>query len=144
MTNQNPNDPSFVNPLGRWDYGPWVQPPWPVQKQPITLPDGTKVPNVPKLSATMEYFADTPLVNGAAYPTLTVSPKAYRFRSAQRGQRPHVEPAALAGGPDLRLRDPRVRQGSQDAALRRQRLAGRLADARRSPGRSTRSGARRP
>ena len=51
-----------------------------MKKKPITLPNGTQVPNVPDLSATMEYFADTPLVNGTAYPTLTVSPKAYRFR----------------------------------------------------------------
>ena len=29
---------------------------------------------------TMEAFHDTPLVNGKAYPTLTVDPKTYRFR----------------------------------------------------------------
>ena len=28
----------------------------------------------------MEQFNDTPIVNGTAYPTTTVDPKAYRFR----------------------------------------------------------------
>ena len=28
----------------------------------------------------MEAFQDTPVVNGTAYPTVTVDPKAYRFR----------------------------------------------------------------
>lgn len=28
----------------------------------------------------MEQFNDTPIVNGTAYPTVTLQPKAYRFR----------------------------------------------------------------
>jgi FtsP/CotA-like multicopper oxidase with cupredoxin domain len=80
MTNQNPNDLAGANALGRWDYGPWFWPPWPVANAPITLPDGTVVPNVPDLSMTMEAFHDTPVVNGTVYPYIDVQPKAYRFR----------------------------------------------------------------
>jgi FtsP/CotA-like multicopper oxidase with cupredoxin domain len=80
MPNQNPNDLAGINPFGRWDYGPWFWPPWTVTNKPITNPDGTVTPNLPKLSMTMEAFHDTPLVNGKAYPTVTVDPKAYRFR----------------------------------------------------------------
>ncbi|MDQ5988012.1 MAG: hypothetical protein CSYNP_03765 [Syntrophus sp. SKADARSKE-3] len=57
-----------LNPAGRWDYGPWVWPP-----SPATLA-------LPVLSITPEAFMDTPVVNGAAYPYLTVEAKAYRFR----------------------------------------------------------------
>lgn len=38
------------------------------------------MPGVPYNSMGMESFNDTPLVNGTVYPTLTVEPKAYRFR----------------------------------------------------------------
>jgi FtsP/CotA-like multicopper oxidase with cupredoxin domain len=80
MPNQNPNDIAGVNSVGRWDYGPWFWPPWPVTNQPITQQDGTKVPNLPNVSMTMETFMDTPVINGTAYPVLAVQPKAYRFR----------------------------------------------------------------
>ncbi len=80
MPNQNPNDIGGVNPLGRWDYGPWFWPPWPVANGPINYPDGTKVPGVPNISMGMENFNDTPMINGTAYPFLGVQPKAYRFR----------------------------------------------------------------
>ncbi len=39
-----------------------------------------QIPGTPNISSGMEQFNDTPLVNGTAYPTLTVEPKAYRFR----------------------------------------------------------------
>ncbi|AJE02689.1 multicopper oxidase domain-containing protein [Geobacter pickeringii] len=81
MPNQNPNDLAGVNPVGRWDYGPWFWPVWPVTNPPITNPvTGMVYPNVPNLSMTMEAFHDTPVVNGTAYPSLTVQPKSYRFR----------------------------------------------------------------
>jgi FtsP/CotA-like multicopper oxidase with cupredoxin domain len=67
MPNQNPNDLSGANPLGRWDYGAWF---WPI------FPSGTP----PQVSAVPETFVDTPIVNGTAYPVLNVSPTAYRFR----------------------------------------------------------------
>jgi FtsP/CotA-like multicopper oxidase with cupredoxin domain len=67
MPNQNPNDLGGANSFGRADYGPWF---WPV------FPSGTP----PQLSAVPEAFTDTPLINGAAFPKLNVTPKAYRFR----------------------------------------------------------------
>jgi FtsP/CotA-like multicopper oxidase with cupredoxin domain len=90
MTNQNPNLPDAVNPLGRWDYGPWIWPPFPSDHPPIELPDGTLgfgldgapdlLPNLPDISMGMEAFFDTPVVNGTVYPVLDVQPKTYRFR----------------------------------------------------------------
>ena len=38
------------------------------------------MPSTPYNSMGMEAFMDTPVVNGAAYPTMTLEPKAYRFR----------------------------------------------------------------
>lgn len=68
MPNQNPNDPSGANPMGRWDYGAWF---WPVF--PVTG-------NLPLVSQVPESFFDTPIVNGQAYPYLVVQPTTYRFR----------------------------------------------------------------
>ena len=67
MPNQNPNDLSGANPMGRLDYGAWF---WPVF--PSMAP--------PQTSIVPEGFMDTPIINGAAYPYLNVEPKAYRFR----------------------------------------------------------------
>jgi FtsP/CotA-like multicopper oxidase with cupredoxin domain len=58
-----------LNPFGRWDWGPYVWPPSPASSP--TLPHPSFVP---------ESFMDTPLVNGTAYPYLTVNRTAYRFR----------------------------------------------------------------
>ena len=38
------------------------------------------IPGTPNISAGMEQFNDTPLVNGDAYPKITVDPKPYRLR----------------------------------------------------------------
>lgn len=70
--NQDPTSPDGANPFGRWDYGPWFWPP-----QVITDPAKRQLPEP---STTPEAFMDTPVVNGTAYPYLTVEPKAYRFR----------------------------------------------------------------
>jgi FtsP/CotA-like multicopper oxidase with cupredoxin domain/fibronectin type 3 domain-containing protein len=67
MPNQNPNDLSGANPMGRWDYGAWF---WPVF--PSLAP--------PQTSIVPEAFMDTPVINGTAYPYLEVQPAAYRFR----------------------------------------------------------------
>jgi FtsP/CotA-like multicopper oxidase with cupredoxin domain len=103
--NQWPGNPdlSSTNPMGRWDYGPWF---WPVQttltsvtwdgqavNRPLTQactslaavtatnPTGaTDCPTTPAPSMVPESFLDTPVVNGTAYPTLTVDPAAYRFQ----------------------------------------------------------------
>ena len=91
---QNPGDASGVNQYGRWAYGPWFWPPTnnvdygPVDNHyfdPACDNDAgwcepPLMPGVPYLSMGMESFNDTPVVNGTAYPTLTVDPKTYRFR----------------------------------------------------------------
>ncbi|MGE5714831.1 MAG: multicopper oxidase domain-containing protein, partial [Betaproteobacteria bacterium] len=59
-----------MNPMGRWDYGPWIWPPAAVQV-PDTLPNPSIVP---------EAFMDTMVVNGKVYPYFDVERKAYRFR----------------------------------------------------------------
>ena len=50
----------------QYDTDPFCEPPF--------------IPGTPNNSAGMEEFNDTPVVNGTAYPTLTVDPTAYRFR----------------------------------------------------------------
>ncbi len=72
-TNQDPSSLDATNPVGRWDWGPWF---WPVFPAAYSLPSGL----VGDASSTPEAFMDTPIVNGTAYPTTTVQPKAYRFR----------------------------------------------------------------
>ena len=101
MPAQNPGDPSGMSAFGRWMYGPWFWPPAKDVKYPaianpyfdptcdpnpsVLLPDGqfcepALIPSTPNVSVGMEAFNDTPLVNGTAYPTTTVDPKAYRYR----------------------------------------------------------------
>ncbi len=90
MPAQNPFDITGMAAMGRWHYGPWFWPPTTgIGHPPIPNPyydpenrpwQGEQIPDVPDPSMGMEAFNDTPLVNGAAYPTLTVDPKAYRFR----------------------------------------------------------------
>ena len=69
--NQDPTNPAGANPFGRWDYGPWFWPPIAVDPAKATLPEPSTTP---------EAFHDTMMVNGTAYPYLTVEPKPYRFR----------------------------------------------------------------
>ncbi len=88
MPNQNPNDPNtVVNGYGRWDYGAWVWPPVTGLKYPpITgaidpvSSASITVPPFPNPSAVQEAFMDTPVINGTAYPKITVGTKAYRLR----------------------------------------------------------------
>jgi len=80
MPNQNPNDMAGVNPMGRWDYGPFFWPPWPTKYLPYTDGAGLLEPNLPTPSMTMEAFHDTPMVNGTLYPYMEVDPTTYRFR----------------------------------------------------------------
>jgi FtsP/CotA-like multicopper oxidase with cupredoxin domain len=89
MPNQNPYDMTGANPCGRWDYGPWFWPPWTVQIGTVPNPyynptaapwEPPVIPGVPNPSGTPESFMDTPLINGTAYPYLTVQPRLYRFR----------------------------------------------------------------
>ncbi len=69
--NQDPKQASGGNPVGRWDYGPLFWPIFPVHPAKATLPSPSFVP---------EAYHDTPVINGTAYPTVTVEPKAYRVR----------------------------------------------------------------
>ncbi|HET8600891.1 MAG TPA: multicopper oxidase domain-containing protein, partial [Segeticoccus sp.] len=103
MPAQNPGDPTGLSPYGRWMYGPWFWPPasdtkygpipnpyydasckldqpstWQYQMEPFCEPE--KIPGTPNISAGMEQFNDTPVVNGVAYPTVTLQPKTYRLR----------------------------------------------------------------
>ncbi len=103
MPAQNPGDPSGMSAYGRWMYGPWFWPPagdtkygpianpyydptcdldkpstWQYQVAPYCEPE--QIPGTPNISAGMEQFNDTPIVNGVAYPKVTVQPKSYRLR----------------------------------------------------------------
>jgi FtsP/CotA-like multicopper oxidase with cupredoxin domain len=71
IPNQWPDNPdqSGSNPLGRWDWGPWFWPIWPVA--PGLVP--------PTVSHTPEAFMDTMMVNGQPYPYLQVDPVKYRY-----------------------------------------------------------------
>jgi FtsP/CotA-like multicopper oxidase with cupredoxin domain len=86
-TNQDPNSYDGTNPVGRWDWGNWF---WPVFPSVYDLPTGeikavNTMTNLSEVSTTPEAFMDTPVVNGTAYPTLKVDPKAYRFRVLNAG-----------------------------------------------------------
>jgi len=72
IPNQWPGNPdgSGSNPLGRWDWGPWFWPVWPLA--PGVVP--------PTVSHAPEAFVDTIMVNGQPYPYLNVSNTVYRLR----------------------------------------------------------------
>jgi FtsP/CotA-like multicopper oxidase with cupredoxin domain len=96
-------DISGANPFGRWDYGPWFHPAQtiltagqlevpcysaavaPVPGMPAGTPN-TMCPGIPNPTIVPESFLDTPLVNGTAYPTVTVEPTAYRFQILNAAQ----------------------------------------------------------
>lgn len=92
MPAQNPGDMTGVNAFGRWHYGPWFWPPTQTTFGPVPNPyytggEGTAapweppmMPGTPNPSMAMEAFMDTSVVNGVAYPNMTVEPRAYRFR----------------------------------------------------------------
>jgi len=90
-----------VNPFGRWMYGPWFYPATIISKGPVDNPyydqdcsspdqnvyancttpgQPVKIPGTPHPSMGMEAFQDSAVVNGTAFPSLTVDPRAYRFR----------------------------------------------------------------
>lgn len=51
---------------------------WQYDTDPFCEPE--LIPGTPNISVGMEQFNDTPIVNGVAYPKVTLEPKAYRFR----------------------------------------------------------------
>jgi FtsP/CotA-like multicopper oxidase with cupredoxin domain len=73
--NQDPNSAatSFTSPVGRWDYGYWF---WPVFPITMALPTG----DYGNVTTTPEGYMDTPTVNGTAYPKLSVPASTVRFR----------------------------------------------------------------
>ncbi len=95
IPNQNPADITGANAFGRWDYGPWFWPPQdpstfvgqPYVCTSAAYPPGSPpafpplyCPGTPVPSGTPEGFMDTPVINGALYPSLTVDPTSYRFQ----------------------------------------------------------------
>jgi len=101
MPAQNPYNPNLsgINDMGRWHYGPWFFPstptcgstpdavkPFCIEYGPVANPyaNGTtqppEMPGTPNPSWGAEAFLDTMVVNGTAYPKLTVDHKAYRLR----------------------------------------------------------------
>ena len=72
-TVQDPNQATNFNVVGRWHWGPWF---WPTFPAAYNLPSGA----YGDVTTTPEAWMDTPVINGVAYPTLTVEPKPYRFR----------------------------------------------------------------
>lgn len=69
MPNEDVFDPAGFNPFGRWDYGPWMIPAMTALNN--TLPSPTLIP---------EAYGDTPIVNGTAFPYVTLPPKPVRLR----------------------------------------------------------------
>ena len=94
MPIQNPNDLAGGNAFGRWQYGPWFNPPTiNITNGPMANPyydpgcDNATTwcepqfqPNVPTPSMGMEAYMDTSLVNGAVYPYIEVDPTTVRLR----------------------------------------------------------------
>ncbi|MFZ2268590.1 MAG: multicopper oxidase domain-containing protein [Azonexus sp.] len=98
-TNQDPNSIDGTNPVGRWDWGPWF---WPVFPAQYSLPSG----DYGDVSTTPEAFMDTPVINGTAYPTLTVEPKAYRFRVLNASNDRFINLGLYQADPGLAPTDP--------------------------------------
>jgi FtsP/CotA-like multicopper oxidase with cupredoxin domain len=72
-TVQDPNQATNFNSVGRWHWGPWF---WPSFPSAYNLPTGA----YGDVTLTPEAWQDTSVVNGVAYPTITVEPKPYRLR----------------------------------------------------------------
>ena len=90
--NQNPGQASGANPVGRWDYGPLFWPIFPVHPLKATLPSPSFVP---------EAYLDTPVINGVAYPTTTVEPKAYRMRILNASNDRYINLGLYVAAPDF-------------------------------------------
>ena len=101
MSAENPYSPDGMNPYGRWFYGPWFYPatpicgsspaavkPYCITQGPVPNPyygpanpnQPPENPGTPNVSWGAEAFLDTMIVNGTAYPTVTVPAAAVRFR----------------------------------------------------------------
>ena len=86
---------SGMNTAGRWDWGPWFWPVFPslydnlptgeLKLAANTIAKQAAVSGLTDVTSTPTAYLDTPLVNGQAYPTLTVDAKPYRFRMLNAG-----------------------------------------------------------
>ncbi len=75
---------------------------WQYQTDPFCEPQ--QIPGTPNISVGMEQFNDTPIVNGVAYPTVTLEPKTLPPAHPERGQRPLLQLPVVRGRPDARAR----------------------------------------
>ena len=73
-----PPYPPIANPYYTGTCNPADPTTWDYDTDPFCEPE--LIPGTPNISVGMEQFNDTPIVNGTAYPTTTVEPKAYRLR----------------------------------------------------------------
>lgn len=80
-----------ANPAGRWDFAPAD----PAYTGPMPLLD------LPEVSTTPEMFNDTPVINGVAYPTITVQPKAYRVRMLNGSNDRYLNLSIYKANPDF-------------------------------------------
>jgi spore coat protein A, manganese oxidase len=76
--NNGPYPSTEVDPEGRVDYGPTVEP-------PAVLPDAAHY-KLPPVSIVPEFFGDTTMVNGAPFPVLNVTEGTFRFRILNASQ----------------------------------------------------------
>ena len=90
-TNQDPNSVDGTNPVGRWDWGPWF---WPVFPAQYSLPTGA-YGDVTAYAGSLPGYADR---QRPAYPTMTVDPKAYRFRILSIGNDRSFNLRLVSGG----------------------------------------------
>jgi FtsP/CotA-like multicopper oxidase with cupredoxin domain len=119
MPVQNPIDLGGINSMGRWQYGPHFWPPttniaFPPVPNEYFSPDVDPPlypefrPDTPNPSWGAEAFMDTMTVNGTAYPTVTVKPKAYRFRVLNAAHDRFVNLQMYVADPDTLSSDGRT------------------------------------
>ena len=72
-----------------------------------------QIPGTPNISAGMEQFNDTPIVNGVAYPEVTLEPQDVSLPHAERGQRPLLQLPVVRG---RSVDGHRQRSGAESAA----------------------------
>ena len=137
-TVQDPNQATNFNAVGRWHWGPWFWPSFPAM---YALPSGS----YGDVTTTPENWMDTSLVNGVAYPTLTVDRANQLIASASDTSASSLEksveatlrlltgpvaPANIATGPSgTRARASRGRPAGGAPATAASSLKGRCAPA---------------
>lgn len=124
---QGSNGASVVNPYGRWDLGVWT-PLGVVTNNPTVactttanIPNaGLTCPPMPNPTGTPESFEDTPLVNGTAYPKVSLTPSAYRWHILNAANDRWVNLGiyfAATAGPEVTVVDTSATGGGMGAAV---------------------------